>query len=267
MTRREAAEKVFTFLKDDGFKPTDIKYTNGYYIFDMGKDSVVHFNIKGLHGWWFAMWLETDPEKLKGEKGEKYPTIQFFCQHKLNVDKFKPSTSFFKKEYYLEDIEDSKNVKTGKDLFWIFFQIENIVKMIKRHPFVSFAMDLRKDECCLKSYIAVYIKRVIYNTKQNLEEWSRDKWTKIWHGSKVWFVNKHKVIDTIKLIDHDAEDNGWKTYPRYEMQIHFKKVSDNEDEQNKTEINLLNKWFSKRYYKNMNIALTREGEEGGYTYK
>ena len=67
MTRREAAEKVFNYIRENKFEPTNIQYGDGYFIFDMGADGVVHFKIKGLHGWKFAMWIETDVEKLKRE--------------------------------------------------------------------------------------------------------------------------------------------------------------------------------------------------------
>lgn len=78
MTRREAAEKIFNYIRENKFKPINIQYGNGYFIFDMGDDGVIHFNIKGLHGWKFAMWIETDPENLKREDGKEYPAIYFF---------------------------------------------------------------------------------------------------------------------------------------------------------------------------------------------
>ena len=47
MTRREATEKVFDYIRKNKFKPINIQYGNGYFIFDKGEDGVVHFNIKG----------------------------------------------------------------------------------------------------------------------------------------------------------------------------------------------------------------------------
>ena len=95
MTNREAAEKVFSYIRKNKIVPVNIQYGNCYFIFDKGEDGVVHFEIKGLHNWKFAMWVNTNPDELKNEKGEEYPAIQFFCQHKTNIDKFKPSRSFF----------------------------------------------------------------------------------------------------------------------------------------------------------------------------
>lgn len=255
MTRREVAEKIFNYIRENKFEPINIQYGNGYFIFDMGDDGVVHFNIKGLHGWKFAMWIETDSEKLKSKNGEKFPAIQFFCQHKLNIDKFKPSRSFFLKNFYLEDIEG----RFG------FYHIINMIQMIKRHPFISFTMDAYEDNFYNKSYIRCYLHMKFYRIKRSIKEWSEDTWIRVWHGSKVWFLNKYNVVDTAILIDRNSD--GWKVSPRYEMRIHFKKISDSDNEQENAEIKMLDRWFCKNYYNNMCLELTRDEIEGRYIYQ
>lgn len=257
MTRREAAEKIFNYIRENKYEPINIQYGNGYFIFDMGDDGVVHFNIKGLHGWKFAMWIETDPNKLKNENGEKYPAIQFFCQHKLNIDKFKPSRSFFLEKFDLEDIIS--------DDTWRFCYIRDILQMIRRHPFVSFTMDACDDRFYNKSYICCYLDMRLYRIKQSIKEWWNDAWVRVWHGSKVWFINKYNVVDSIRLIDKNDKD--WKVSPRYDMRIHFKKMFDDEERQEKAEIKILDRWFHKNYYNNMNLDLTRDGIKGRYSYQ
>ena len=257
MTRREASEKVFQYIRENKFEPVNVQYGNGYFIFDMGDDGVVHFNIKGLHGWKFAMWIETDPKKLKQKDGTEHPAIQFFCQHKLNIDKFKPSRSFHLIELSLKDIEDGKN--------WRLLDIMDMLQMIKRHPFVSFTMDACEDRYYHKSYIYCYLDMKLYRIKRSLKEWWNDISVKVWHGSKVWFVNRYKVVDNIKLVDKNDKD--WKVSPRYDMRLHFKEISANEEEQQKAEIRVLDRWFHKNYYHNMNLELTRDGLEGIYSYQ
>lgn len=253
MTRREAAEKVFNYIKEIGFKTKNIEYGNGYFIFDMGDDGVVHFDIKGLHGWKFAMWIETDEEKLKNENGEDYSAIQFFCQHKENIDKFKPSRSFFLEKLSLDDIENE-----------YFYGVREILQMIKRHPFVSFTMDCYTDHFYHKSYILCYMSHKLYNIKRTIKEWWNDAWVRIWHGSKIWFIKRYKVVDSVKLIDQNSD--GWKVSPRYEIRIHFKKMFEDEEKQNKAECRVLDRFFRKNFYDNMRIDLTREGIDGSYTY-
>lgn len=172
----------------------------------MGNNGVVHFNIKGLHGWKFAMWIETNPERLKGKNGEKYPAIQFFYQHKLNIDKFKPSRSFFLEKFDLEDIES--------DSIWCFYCIRDMIQMIKRHPFILFTMDACEDKFYNKSYMGCYLDMKLYRIKQNIKEWHKNTWIRMWHGTKVWFINKYKVLDSVRLIDKN--EKGWKVSPRYD---------------------------------------------------
>ncbi len=64
----------------------------------------------------------------------------------------------------------------------------------------------------------------------------------------------------------DKNDKDWKIYPRYDMKIHFKKISVNEEEQQKAEVRVLNRWFHKNYYDNMHLELTRDGIDGIYGY-
>lgn len=256
MTRREAAEKIFYYISKYKFMPYDIQYGSGYFIIDMGEDGVVHFKIKGLHGWKFAMWIETDPVKLENENGENHPAVQFFCQHNLNIDKFKPARSFFCASYSLKQLEDGNDFE--------FYKIDAMLKMIKRHPFVAFSMDQWTSPYSDEPYIWNYLNTKFYMAKEELKEWIRDTFTKLWHGSKVWFINKYEVVETAKLKDNNGD--GWKSFPRYDMDIHFKKISDDEDVQADTELRMLNRWFRQNRYKNMHLTLTREGIEGRYFY-
>lgn len=256
MTRREAAEKVFNYIRENKFTPIDIKYGDGYFIFDMGDDSVVHFNIKELRNWRFGMWIQTDEEKLKHDGGEDYPAVQFFCRHKTDLDKFKPSRSLFKVNISLEEIND--------DDTWVLYEIKNILKMIKRHPLTAFQMSWGMDYYCDESYIGFYLRSRFIDVKYKIKEWWKDVSILLWHGPKVWFIKRYKVVDTVELYDNNHD--GWECSPRYDMKIHFRKISDDEEEQAKAELNVLNKFFHKDYYSNMGIELTRDGIEGLYYY-
>lgn len=256
MTRREVAEKIFSHMKENKFTPINIEYGNGYFIFDHGEDGVVHFNVKGLRHWKFGMWINTNAEDLKNDNGEDYPAVQFFCRHTLDLDKFKPSRSFLKADISLDSIEE--------DDPWEFYEIKEILQMIKKHPLVAFAMSWSMNNYCDESYLGFYLKRVYRENKYKVKEWWKDARVRIWHGSKVWFIKKYKVVDSVELVDGNSD--GWKTYPRYEMKIHFKKISDDEQEQGKAEIEMLDRFFRKNYYENMHLTLTREGVDGAYFY-
>ena len=256
MTRREAAEKIFNYIKENKFTPINIEYGNCYFIFDKGDDGVVHFNIKGLHGWKFAMWIETDAEKLKNDNGNDYPAVQFFCQHSLNIDKFKPSRSFFLVEFGLNAIQQDDPDE--------FYEIRDILLTIKRHPFVAFSMDHHESQYYYYSYIGCYLSQKSYRIRKAIRDWWKDMWVRIWHDSKVWFIKRYNVVKTIELID--LNHDGWACYPRYNMKIHFKKISDDEETQEIAEIKVLDRFFHKNWYKNMDLILTRDGVERAYSY-
>lgn len=40
---KKVAEFMFDIIRNMGYKPYDIEYGNGYFLFDMGENSVVHY--------------------------------------------------------------------------------------------------------------------------------------------------------------------------------------------------------------------------------
>ena len=75
---KEIAELMFKNIKELGYKPYDIQYGNGYFLFEMGDDSVVHFRLKGLgplsKHWKFGMWIVAESlEESYREKEKDLP--------------------------------------------------------------------------------------------------------------------------------------------------------------------------------------------------
>lgn len=252
MTRREVAEMIFNYIKSIGFKPYDIKYYNNYFIFDRGEDEVVHFYIKGLRGWKFGMWINTNKEELLSKDGTKeHPSLQFFAQHKDNIDKFKPSASYFLAEYNLSEIENPAPYQ--------WHQIKSIIKMIKRHPFISHYYDrYTYYKFTNNSFILEYIKKKIDKIIHIIKEFCRDWFPILWTKFKILLINKNKIIKNITVIDGNNDE--WKSYPRWTIDILFKEDSTDEEE-----CKFLDKWF-KRNYKSIRIDIHREGIEGYYDY-
>jgi hypothetical protein len=150
MNNKEASEIILNQLKSWGYKLYNIKYSDRYFIFEMGKDGVVQFQIKGFKHWIFGMWIDTKPNKSNDDTTENY-AVQFFCQYKESIDKFKPSCSYFVANYTMHDIMHPTENE--------FYQIRSILKMIKRHPFISYEYDLYSySDYFEKSFIFEYIK-------------------------------------------------------------------------------------------------------------
>lgn len=134
MTNKEIAELMFSKMRKVGFTPYDIEYGNGYFLFEMGENSVVHFRIKEVwKNWKFGMWINSEAlEYYKGDDETKYCTsyedepnvVQIFCQHEHLLDKFKPSRSALCVNYKPTDFAED----------WSDYKLDDMLKMIKYHP-------------------------------------------------------------------------------------------------------------------------------------
>jgi hypothetical protein len=253
MTNKEVAETIFNKIRSFGFKPYNICYNTGYFIFEMGKDSVVKFKIKGLRAWLFGMWIETNPDNLKSDdkNGDDYPALQFFCQYQESIDKFKPSRSYFEANYSLNDIENPSEFE--------YYQIKEIIKSIKRHPFISYVKDEDGSDYFDKSYIKEYFRSRCSLLKCNAFEWIETWIPYVWTKIKIGLCNKNPILKDIKICDNNHD--GWKTYPRFKLDILF-----NENSTNEKEIKFLNKWFKKNNYGQVSLMLHRVGIKGYYGY-
>lgn len=254
MTRKESAQTIFNFIKSIGFKPYDIQYGNGYFIFDKGEDGVVHFKVNGLYGWKFGMWVNTNKNELNDKEEKEYPALQLFAQHKDNIDKFKPSRSYFLAEYCLEELENPAPYQ--------WYQIKNMLKMIKRHPFISYYYDRREfAEFTGNSFILEYFKTKAYKTYETISDFISE-WIPItWIKFKLFFGKFNKNVDKVVIVDMNY--GGWVSTPRWEVQIQFSKDSTDKKE---------NKWikfwlnYYKLNYEHVRIELFRDGIEGSYGY-
>lgn len=86
LSKTKIKDACFQCLKEHGFTVTDVQVGNGYFLFDLGQNSVVHFKIKEIPYWKFGLWIIKDTEK-------KVYTVQFFGDKIDWIDKFKPSRS------------------------------------------------------------------------------------------------------------------------------------------------------------------------------
>ena len=191
--QRNWTKKIFfEALEANGFHPTDIEFGNGYFIFEHGKDMVVHFHIKEIKGWKFGIWWDVDGEKK----------FDFFTQYERDIDKFKPSASTIKLEG--EPLDD-----------WSMKYVLQICRFIKKHPYRAWAIDQTwKSDIwewdnfngCFRVYWEMWWKHsVLYPF---LHERLRKKYYKI----------IDQIFDEAELINArmvDLNKGGWISYPRY----------------------------------------------------
>lgn len=193
-TPKGKTERIFRHLEDNGFHPKDVVYKNGYFIFDHGKDMVVHFHIKECKGWLFGIWWDLEKENQ----------LEFFTQYEKDIDKFKPTASIFEQEVVFD-----------KD-----FQVElkyyllPMLKFIKKHPYQAWYIDghftYRPWECV--SGFRAFIEYTRYSLKYYI------KYPKITKKiNKKWLKIVAEICEDL-LPDYEIRDENVKgitCYPRY----------------------------------------------------
>lgn len=269
---KQIAEIVFNKIKEFGYEPYDIEYGNGYFLFEMGDDSVVHFRVKGVWKHWkFGMWVFADelaPEKLEENKDKPLhmqpKVVSVFAQYDTQIDKFKPTRSDLCWEVDANDWESTLNAPYG------FYELEDMLGMMKRHPFMCYYGYCGECKGYYDgSFIIPFIKS---ESKEYIEQARKAIMTAVfvpYTKFKIFFAKRAKCIKSIELYDFEKENPGWSADYLYQVRVVFNKNSNN-----KAEIAWLNKWFKKDkygkfgYYDHV-IALDRfrrEGLKKPYTY-
>lgn len=273
---RKIAEYMFEVIRNFGFEPYDIEYGNGYFVFDRGEDSVIHFRVKGVwKRWKFGMWVNSEylEEKYREEEKNRkyedyYKVVQIFAQHDTWIDKFKPSRSSLCVEYDACDWEGRIN-GTYK---YPFIRLGDMLKMMQRHPFMCYAEFCGDNAGYYSgSFLAEYIK---YETKDKIRALKEKSAVAIWYPwtkLKCYFARKAKCISELTIYDFEKENPGWSTSYKYEVRVKFAKDSTEEEE-----IKWLDKWFHRwkygkygyyDYVVELDNCFTKEGMDGGYSYE
>lgn len=186
-------KQIIKHLEANGFHPVDVQYGNGYFVFEHGRDMVVHFHVKECKGWKFGIWWNVDGEKA----------FDFFTQYERDIDKFKPSASTLVKETIpLED--------------WDLKYLVEMCRFIKKHPYRAWALDqsYASDiwewgtlDGCLKEYWKRWwIDSVRYPRVH--EKLTREYLKIVRSVTTICLVNP-KIID--------SNEDGWACSPRFHI--------------------------------------------------
>lgn len=208
---REIAEKMFSIMRNCGYEPYDINYGNGYFIFDFGDDSVVHFKLKGVwKSWLFGMWITSEnldkTEEITDENRNDNLVVQLFCRNEDWLDKFKPSRSslclkFDRDDYQRDDMD---------------YEIRTMLGMIKKHPILCYN-DFCGDYAGYADYSFLwsFIKCRCSWYYKLIEEKVVCKFWLAYTKLKLWFAKHDKIIKSVGIYDFEKENEGWSTDYRY----------------------------------------------------
>lgn len=140
-----ATENLVNYLDSLNFHVVDLNYSDSYFVFGKGTNSVVSFHIKETPDWLYGIWWEaggidySHPRKSKKEFLKKLEekqgciTGKFFCQYEPEIDKFKPSRSYFCESLNLEIFETPSE--------WDYREAKEIIEFIHKEPCLAWMRD------------------------------------------------------------------------------------------------------------------------------
>lgn len=122
----ELTNQLFEHLKSQNYTITTEKYGDGYFIFDYGPNTVVHFRLKETPGWLYGIWWrlsvnkdDTNTARISGD---------FFAQYEDEIDKFKPSASYYECSMSSLVAADGSICLEERD-------VVSIINFIRDHPY------------------------------------------------------------------------------------------------------------------------------------
>lgn len=270
---KKIADKIFDMLKLYGIEVDSnaTQFGNGYFIFEMGGNSVVHFDIRGvwLKDYRFGMWIDSDrldnDSTYTDHEGHTRirPVVQFFAQHKDYIDKFKPSASdisidinktsvkelldmdFSKFDKQFATLETSFRPKLV-EMPYDFWDMIDCIYFMKYHPCITFAGALGSPIYKRVPRYGFLINFLYERTSFHITSMLK----KIGHFlSYHWYFIKFKLlslnskINAIHIDDFNKSHEGLCTNYRYGIYIEFNHTVSDE-----YIFKFINRWFPKQSF-------------------
>lgn len=203
-------------LEDQPVTITDIEYRDGYFIFGMGTNSVVHFRIEECPGWLFAVWWDVPDKKDPKDR----ITGTFFCQFEATIDKFKPSRSEITAKVTVAFPE-------GANQYCECWEVSKAIRFIRDEPYLAFCRDYNgwdynEEYHTREEAEAKYHKWKTYHD-------SETAWTSQMNERVLSFV-REKVIPHLVFRNATIKDRGECWSPRFEVVAPFEDNKDIVDE-------------------------------------
>ena len=270
---KKIANKIFDMLKLYGIEVDSnaTQFGNGYFLFEMGGNSVVHFDIKGfwLKDYRFGMWIDADrldnDSTYTDHKGHTHirPVVHFFAQHKDYIDKFKPSASDISIEINKTSVKElldmdfskfDKQFATLETTFrpnvvvmpYDFWDMIECIYFMKFHPCIIFAGAL-----CGSIYsriprygflINFLYERISFHINSMLKKIGHFL-SYHWYFTKFKLLSLNSKINAIHIDDFNKSHSGFCTNYRYGIYIEFNHTTSDE-----YVFKFINRWFPKQCF-------------------
>ncbi len=193
--------QLFEHLKSQNYTIATEEYGDGYFLFDYGPNTVVHFRLKGTPGWLYGIWWCI----RVNDKGDVNIVGEFFAQYENEIDKFKPSASHYGCDMAtLMAADGSICLEEGETV--------SIINFIRDHPYRAWNGHVNFDDGIsgVKAWFR-YQKRQCWLRKEKRLEKSMHK------DLRKFAKVASKLLKYTNNIT--VEDYGGGIYPRYFFQL------------------------------------------------
>lgn len=133
MDALKISKEIISVLESNGLKIDNVYRTNGYFLFNLGENSVTHFKLRNRR-WKFGIWI------TEGEESGSV-IVELFGEHIDNIDKFKPSYTKISFGIFL----DACDFRCGKIIDESFLsnhqELQDYIKIlqdVQSHPLTSY---------------------------------------------------------------------------------------------------------------------------------
>lgn len=201
----------------DKFNFDDVLYSDGYFIFPHGTNSVINFHIREVPGWLFGIWWN-EPQKHEKTKESSAEWIDvegiIFTQYEDTIDKFKPSRSEIQHSIIVRKYLHPNEEEDLPELACSVVGVVEMLMFLRNEPALAFCRDYKGWD-----YNAEYHTRA--EAKREFEDYK--KWHK--NKSEQTQILDNRMLDKIKsLFSEELEkgfafihDQGENWSPRYEV--------------------------------------------------
>lgn len=137
LTNRNLIKDFIKDLQEEtGFHFYDIKFGNGYFVFEYDKDSICHFKIKEIPGFLFAIWLSKICNLKEYGHGFIDAELYLFSQPILTLDKFKPTRCALI-EPASRNLCKPNDSKVWEE-YWMDYGAVRMLKFMKKHRYLAY---------------------------------------------------------------------------------------------------------------------------------
>ena len=222
MNKPKIKNLIFKELRERGLEPIDVAVGNGYYLFDFGEDSVVHFKIKGIRNWKFAIWIQDSDDNTEY-------LVWIFGNKRNWIDKFKPSASPISSDKLrLPHEYTEKNQHDYETPDWAVWDVlDQIIRLKKNRRIAEYGLR-HSDEGFLEW---LYSEFMWYDVKKPLQYFYENKIIPILYKLVLRWMGFYygKYIVPRKLIDQNEIFKNCTVSPRWRTGIEYKEGVSEDD--------------------------------------